>query len=110
MTTGFADCPGLVVKGSGELRAKAQLAVDHDGGRITDKAALLSSVIAPNGLVGSVRLNMSTEPIAPDTRWSRRVRARLRRPDQQLVQQERAPGPPLLQLEPCFWVGEWVAG
>jgi len=36
-----------------------------------------------SGKIGSVRIHLNQEPIKPDTRWRRRVRARLRRPKDQ---------------------------
>jgi len=60
----------------------ARIAVDHTEGKITDRQAMLSNVTTSGGLVGEVRLNLSSDPVKPDTWWSRRVRARLRRGDQ----------------------------
>jgi len=61
--------------------AKSQLHIDRVLGKVTDKSVALANAVASNGYVGSVRLNLDRDPIQPDTKWSRRVRARLRRPE-----------------------------
>lgn len=64
-----------------------------------------------SGKIGSVRIHLNQEPIKPDTRWRRRVRARLRRSKDQDVVVDPAPGEALTGDSQCDEsVGNPVAG
>jgi len=59
--------------------AKSKLHIDRTQGKVTDESVALANAVASNGYVGMVRLSLDSKPIEPDNKWSRRVRARLRR-------------------------------